>query len=190
MSKLKDLQILSFYIVGKDEENGIGELGEPVNLRGSFRIEKLENVVKSGEAWKARMVDKKYISNLCLEWSSGEDSDTVDSQIEKDIPDKLKPANDLKDLTIKGYRGTMFPHWIGQSWYHKMTKLELSGCKNCWVLPPSLELSWRSCHSHNPSNNYQLKGGSVTTLQLPLFKQILVTRLLHNKILKKEFGDN
>ncbi|KAL4330486.1 hypothetical protein AHAS_Ahas13G0404900 [Arachis hypogaea] len=70
MSKLKELQMLSEYIVGKHEENGIGELGELVNLRGSFRIEKLENVVDSSEAWKARMVDKKYISNLYLMWSS------------------------------------------------------------------------------------------------------------------------
>ncbi|MED6145275.1 hypothetical protein PIB30_023515 [Stylosanthes scabra] len=138
MSKLKDLQILSCYVVGKHEENGIAELGELVNLRGSIGIEKLENVVNSGEAWKARMVDKKYISRLFLEWSSGEGSDTVDSQMEKDILDKLKPHNDLNDLTIMGYRGTMFPDWIGQSWYHKMTSLILSGCRNCWVLPPSL----------------------------------------------------
>ncbi|MED6174333.1 hypothetical protein PIB30_068127, partial [Stylosanthes scabra] len=37
-----------------------------------------------------------------------------------------------------GYRGTMFPDWVGQSSYHNMTKLVLRGCKNCWVLPPSL----------------------------------------------------
>ncbi|MED6215153.1 hypothetical protein PIB30_110620, partial [Stylosanthes scabra] len=128
MSKLKDLQILDYYIVGKHAENGIGELGELVNLQGSFRIGKLENVVNSGEAWKARLVDKKYISDLWLEWSSGEDSDTVDSQVEKDILDKLKPHNDLKYLTIKGYRGTMFPDWVGQSSYHNMTKLVLRGC--------------------------------------------------------------
>ncbi|XP_025635386.1 putative disease resistance RPP13-like protein 1 [Arachis hypogaea] len=135
MSKLKDLQILSYYIVGKHEENGIGELGELVNLQGSFRIEKLENVVDSSEAWKARMVDKKYISHLCLKWSSGEDSDIVDSQIENDVLAKFEPHNDLKNLTIEGYRGSMFPDWVGQSSYHKMTKLELRGCRNCRELP-------------------------------------------------------
>ncbi|QHO02682.1 putative disease resistance RPP13-like protein 1 [Arachis ipaensis] len=141
MSKLKELQMLSEYIVGKHEENGIGELGELVNLRGSFRIEKLENVVDSSEAWKARMVDKKYISNLYLMWSSG---DIVDSQIEKDVLAKLEPHKDLKMLFIWVYRGTMFPDWVGQSSYHNMTQLELRGCRNCWVLPslgqlPSLE---------------------------------------------------
>ncbi|XP_029146966.1 putative disease resistance RPP13-like protein 1 [Arachis hypogaea] len=135
MSKLKDLQILCHYIVGKHEENGIEELGELVNLQRSLSIEKLENVVDSSEAWKARMVDKKYISHLCLEWSSGEDSDIVDSQIEKDVLAKLEPHKDLKRLSLWGYRGTMFPDWVGQSSYHNMTKLELLGCRNCWVLP-------------------------------------------------------
>ncbi|XP_025657420.1 putative disease resistance RPP13-like protein 1 [Arachis hypogaea] len=144
MGKLKDLQILRYYIVGKHEENGVGELGELVNLGGSFRIEKLENVVNSREAWRARMVDKKYMSELCLEWSSGEDSEMVDSQIEKDILAKLEPHKGLKELRMKGYRGTMFPDWVGQSLYHNITELVLSGCENCWVLPslgqlPSLE---------------------------------------------------
>ncbi|KAL1327057.1 hypothetical protein AAHE18_13G274000 [Arachis hypogaea] len=100
MSKLKELQMLSEYIVGKHEENGIGELGEL----------KLENVVDSSEAWKARMVDKKYISNLYLMWSS-------------DVLAKLEPHKDLKMLFIWVYRGTMFPDW-----------LELRGCRNCWRL--------------------------------------------------------
>ncbi|XP_029148950.1 putative disease resistance RPP13-like protein 1 [Arachis hypogaea] len=144
MGKLKELQTLTCYIVGNHEENGAGDLGELVNLGGSFRIEKIENVVNSNEAWKARMVDKKYISSLCLKWSAGEDSEMVDSQMEKDVLAKLEPHKDLKELTITGYRGTMFPDWVGKSWYHKMTVLELSGCGNCWVLPslgqlPSLE---------------------------------------------------
>ncbi|XP_057743445.1 putative disease resistance RPP13-like protein 1 [Arachis stenosperma] len=144
MGKLKDLQILTYYIVGKHEENGAGDLGELVNLGGSFCIKKIENVVNSSEAWKARMVDKKYMSDLCLEWSSGEDSEMVDSQMEKDVLAKLQPHKDLKELRIRGYRGTMFPDWVGQSLYHNMTQLELTGCGNCWVLPslgqlPSLE---------------------------------------------------
>ncbi|RYR70666.1 hypothetical protein Ahy_A02g004992 [Arachis hypogaea] len=135
MSKLKELQKLSDYIVGKHEENGIGELGEHVHLQGKFCIKKLENVVDSSEAWKARMVDKKYITHLWLEWSSGEDNDIIDSQIEKEVLAKLEPHKDLKRLSLWGYRGTMFPDWVGQSWYHDMTWLELRGCRNCWVLP-------------------------------------------------------
>nr|XP_025636505.1 putative disease resistance RPP13-like protein 1 [Arachis hypogaea] len=132
MSKLKDLQFLSCYVVGKHEENRIGELGELLNLHGSFHVKKLENVINNGEAREARMVDKKYISVLCLEWSSGED---VDSQTEKDVLDQLHRHKNLKVLRVIGYWGTMFPDWVGQSSYHNMTKLELCGCRNCWVLP-------------------------------------------------------
>ncbi|XP_029149304.1 putative disease resistance RPP13-like protein 1 [Arachis hypogaea] len=144
MSKLKDLQLLCKYMVGKQEENGVGELGELTHLRGLLSIEKLENVNSSVEASNARMDEKIHLSTLHLMWSSDEDSDLVDSQIEKDVLDKLRPHKDLKRLSLWGYRGTMFPDWVGQSYYHNMTWLELSGCRNCWVVPslgqlPSLE---------------------------------------------------
>ncbi|RYR71700.1 hypothetical protein Ahy_A02g005921 [Arachis hypogaea] len=144
MSELKDLQFLSDYIAGKHEENGIGELGELAHLHGSLCIQELENVKNSGEASNARMDEKIHLNALYLTWSSGEDSEVFDSQSEKDVLDKLRPHEDLKKLWVLGYRGTMFPDWVGQSSYHNMTVLMLSGCRNCWVLPslgqlPSLE---------------------------------------------------
>ncbi|XP_020991745.1 putative disease resistance RPP13-like protein 1 isoform X1 [Arachis duranensis] len=146
MSKLKDLQFLSDYIVGKHEENGIGELGGLTHLHGTLWITQLENVKNSGEASNARMDEKIHLNALYLEWScsSFEESEVCDSQTEKDVLDKLRPHKNLKKLCIRGYRGSMFPDWVGQSSYHNMTVLQLSGCRNCWVLPslgqlPSLE---------------------------------------------------
>ncbi|XP_052113205.1 putative disease resistance RPP13-like protein 1 isoform X2 [Arachis duranensis] len=144
MSKLKDLQFLSHYIVGKHEENGIGELGGLTHLHGSLWIPKLENVKNGGEASSARMDEKIHLNALYLSWSSFEESEICDSQSEKDVLDKLRPHKDLKELSIWGYRGTMFPDWVGQSSYHNMTSLVLRGCRNCWVLPslgqlPSLQ---------------------------------------------------
>ncbi|MED6220314.1 hypothetical protein PIB30_043672 [Stylosanthes scabra] len=138
MSKLKDLQFLSNYMVGKHEENGTGELGKLTHLHGSLRVEKLENVNNSGEASNAKMDEKTHLNRLDLIWSSLEESEVCDSQTEKDVLDRLRPHKDLKVLRIIGYRGTMFPDWVGHSSYHKMTNLELNGCRNCWVLPPSL----------------------------------------------------
>ncbi|XP_052112960.1 putative disease resistance RPP13-like protein 1 isoform X2 [Arachis duranensis] len=137
MSKLKDLQFLSDYIVGKHEENGIGELGGLTHLHGTLWITQLENVKNSGEASNARMDEKIHLNALYLEWScsSFEESEVCDSQTEKDVLDKLRPHKDLEELSISCYRGTMFPDWVGQSSYHNMTELELRGCRNCWVLP-------------------------------------------------------
>ncbi|MED6155521.1 hypothetical protein PIB30_006026 [Stylosanthes scabra] len=135
MSKLQDLHFLSDYIVGKHEENGVGELGELPHLRRSLCIDKLENVKNSGEASNARVAEKTLLNELCLWWSSIEESEVCDSQTEKDVLDKLHPHKNLKELIIGGYRGTMFPDWVGHSSYHNMTALWLGGCKNCWVLP-------------------------------------------------------
>ncbi|KAL4286022.1 hypothetical protein AHAS_Ahas19G0044600 [Arachis hypogaea] len=107
MSKLKNLQFLSDYIVGKHEENGVAELGTLDNLHGSFCIFKLQNVKNSGEALEAKMGNKKHINTLELYWPP--DGDIDDVQTERDILDKLQPHQNLKELSIHGYRGETFP---------------------------------------------------------------------------------
>ncbi|MED6138189.1 hypothetical protein PIB30_071976 [Stylosanthes scabra] len=133
MGKLKHLHILSNYIVGKQEDNGIQELGGLLNLHGSFAIQKLENVVDVNQARRARIPDKKHIDKLLLEWSSSDDM-VSDVQIE-DVLDSLLPHTGLKDLTIKGYKGVIFPDWLGQHSYNNMTHVSLDSCKNCCKLP-------------------------------------------------------
>ncbi|KAL4338865.1 hypothetical protein AHAS_Ahas12G0252900 [Arachis hypogaea] len=135
MSKLKNLQFLSDYVVGKREENNITELGALANLQQSISIAKLENVVNSSEASMARMSNKDGIRSLELSWSPDEDENEVDSQIERDILDKLKPHCNLKELEIRGYRGTTFPDWLGHSSYCNITTITLYGCRNCCMLP-------------------------------------------------------
>ncbi|XP_072082903.1 putative disease resistance RPP13-like protein 1 isoform X1 [Arachis hypogaea] len=133
MSKLKHLNFLSDYIVGEHEENGIRELGTLDNLHGSFCISKLENVKNSGEVLEAKMGNKKHINTLELNWLP--DGDIDDVQTEGDILDKLQPHQNLKELSIIGYRGERFPDWLGLSCYSNMTKLSLKRCKNCCELP-------------------------------------------------------
>ncbi|XP_061361281.1 putative disease resistance RPP13-like protein 1 [Gastrolobium bilobum] len=135
MSKLKHLQLLSDFVVGEHEENGIKELGELSNLHGSLWISKLENVTSIGEAREARIMDKTHIENLILEWSSDGDMVTMSTHIEREIFDKLQPHKNLKVLTIKRYRGTRFPDWVGHSSYHNMTHVRLESCSNCYMLP-------------------------------------------------------
>ncbi|MED6182141.1 hypothetical protein PIB30_025858 [Stylosanthes scabra] len=135
LSKLQSLQFLSNYAVGKHEGNNIKELGALVNLHHAIDISHLENVVDSSEASEARMSEKDGIDSLVLRWSSDEDKNMVDSRIEDDILDKLRPHHNLKELEIQGYSGTRFPDWLGNSSYHHITKVSLSGCRNCRTLP-------------------------------------------------------
>ncbi|MED6208759.1 hypothetical protein PIB30_048316 [Stylosanthes scabra] len=134
MNKLKKLQFLSDYVVGKNEENKIKELGALADLRKSIHIANLENVVNSSEALDARMSDKDGIDSMTLSWWN-EDENVVDSQVEEDILDKLRPHHNLKELEIIGYRGTRFPDWLGHSTYNNITEIRLFGCRNCCTLP-------------------------------------------------------
>ncbi|KAG5071128.1 hypothetical protein AAZX31_03G042500 [Glycine max] len=130
MGMLSHLQHLDFFIVGKHKENGIKELGTLSNLHGSLSIRNLENVTRSNEALEARMLDKKHISHLSLEWSND-----TDFQTELDVLCKLKPHHGLEYLTIEGYNGTIFPDWVGNFSYHNLRILGLRDCNNCCVLP-------------------------------------------------------
>ncbi|MED6219623.1 hypothetical protein PIB30_037510 [Stylosanthes scabra] len=142
MSNLKHLSFLSCYIVGEEEDNGIGELGTLDELHGEFCIFNLEKVKNSGEALEARMGNKKHINTLYLEWLPK--GGIVDVQTKRDILEQLKPHEHLKELSIYGYPGETFPDWLGLPDYSKMTKLSLSRCMNCRELPslgqlPSLQ---------------------------------------------------
>nr|XP_025664015.1 putative disease resistance protein At3g14460 [Arachis hypogaea] len=146
MSKLKHLHIFSYFTVGKHKDNGIQELGELSNLHGSFGIKKLENIVDVKEAKSAKIMDKMHIDCLSLEWFSSDDM-VLDTQIERDILDSLRPHNGLKELTIEGYKGTIFPNWVGHCSYQNMTSVSLKSCNNCCMLPSLGQLpSLKSLH--------------------------------------------
>ncbi|KAL4336595.1 hypothetical protein AHAS_Ahas12G0025900 [Arachis hypogaea] len=135
MGQLKQLHILSNYIVGKSEDNGIQELGGLLNLHASLEIEKLENVVDANQARNARIIDKKHIEELLLKWSSGDDMVSNTHSDEQDILQGLQPHRVLKVLEIDGYKGTILPDWMGHSLYQNMTSVSLKSCKNCCMLP-------------------------------------------------------
>ncbi|RYR71516.1 hypothetical protein Ahy_A02g005767 [Arachis hypogaea] len=142
MSQLKHLNFLSDYIVGKHEENGTRELGALDNLHGSLCISKLENVNNSREALEAKMGNKKQINILELKWRT--EGYIVDVETARDILEELQPHRNLEELSINGYRGEIFPDWLGLSSYSNVTKLILLSCKNCRQVPslgqlPSLQ---------------------------------------------------
>nr|KYP67697.1 Putative disease resistance RPP13-like protein 1 [Cajanus cajan] len=146
MGKLNHLQQLDFFIVGKHIENGIKELGGLSTLHGWLMIRNLENVTSSDEAMEAKIMDKKYVDKLSLEWSESNDNSSQ-FQIETDVLCKLQPHQELKSLSISGYQGTRFPDWVGNCFFHNMTYLQLNDCENCCMLPSLGQLpSLKSLH--------------------------------------------
>ncbi|KAL4336815.1 hypothetical protein AHAS_Ahas12G0047900 [Arachis hypogaea] len=124
ISKLKQLHILSKFVVGKKEDNGIQELGGLLNLHGSLEIERLENVVDANEARSARIIDKKHIEELLLKWSlsSGDDMVSNTHTDEQDILHGLQPHTGLKELTVEGFK--VYQNMTkedAERWYKKMS---------------------------------------------------------------------
>ncbi|QHO22766.1 Putative disease resistance RPP13-like protein [Arachis hypogaea] len=155
MSKLKQLHILSKFVVGKQEDNGMEELGGLLNLHGSLEIQKLENVIDANEARSARIIDKKHIDELLLEWSVFGDMVSNTHTDEQDILGGLQPHTGLKKLTVNRYKGKIFSDWIGHSSYNNITNVSLYSCKNCCMLPSLGQLP--SLKSLSIKGFYQLK---------------------------------
>ncbi|KAL5537588.1 hypothetical protein UlMin_044120 [Ulmus minor] len=133
ISKLKNLQKLGTFVVGKDDGTNIAELKEFPNLRGALRVKNLQNVKKAEDALQAKLMDKKNLEELKLEWGD----ETNDSEHERNILDKLLPNSNLKRLKIRGYGGTTFPNWVGdRSLCSKIVDLSLANCEYCHSLPP------------------------------------------------------
>ncbi|KAF7112273.1 hypothetical protein RHSIM_RhsimUnG0246400 [Rhododendron simsii] len=132
ISRLKDLQLLTDFVVGKCSGSGINGLKEFNSLHGAITISGLENVTSGNDASEAKLKEKKHLKSLTLRWGST----TEDSQKERDVLENLEPHTNLESLTITNYGGTRFPNWLGDKSFCNMVRLWLVKCKNCFSLPP------------------------------------------------------
>ncbi|XP_058721787.1 putative disease resistance protein At3g14460 isoform X1 [Vicia villosa] len=134
IAQLKNLHTLSDFVVSK--HNGglnIAQLGKFLYLHGKLSISQLQNVNDPFEVDRANIKMKEQIDELALEWDC--DGTTLDSQIQSDVLEKLRPSTNLKSLTIKGYGGINFPNWLGDSLFSNMVHLRISNCNDCLWLP-------------------------------------------------------
>ncbi|KAK0574439.1 hypothetical protein LWI29_023755 [Acer saccharum] len=122
MGCLTNLQDLSDFVVGKDSGSKINELGALSNLQGTLCISHLENVIPAGDAYDAKLKNKKDLEGLILQWSD----DRGDSKYDTDVLEHLNPNWNLEKLEITCYGGTRFPNWLGDSSFFKMKFLRLT----------------------------------------------------------------
>ncbi|KAF3437372.1 hypothetical protein FNV43_RR20125 [Rhamnella rubrinervis] len=137
MSKMIYLQTLSDFVVSEHGGCNIAELKEFQNLRGSLCISRLQNVVDVEDGSMANLKEKKYLDRLSLSW----DGDADDSKKEREVLDRLRPHTNLEKLVIRNYGGTEFPNWVGHHSFCGMVEVELSNCRNCYLLPPLGQLT-------------------------------------------------
>ncbi|KAL5560655.1 hypothetical protein UlMin_036866 [Ulmus minor] len=134
---MKDLQSLPRFILGKEHaDSSIKELGAFQQLHGELSIQGLENVVDAKNVSEAKMGEKKFLTNLRLNW----DGDSDDSVKQREILDRLQPHTNLKELIIDGYKGTRLSDWMGDQSFSNIVRVILSRCENCRSLSPLEQL--------------------------------------------------
>ncbi|XP_077230172.1 disease resistance protein RGA2-like [Tasmannia lanceolata] len=112
IGKLTSVQTLSKFVVGsKESGNSIGELKDPMNLRGAIHISHLKRVRNGEEAQVANLKNKKHLRQLTFQWELG-------SEDGQEVLESVQPHTNLEILRIEGYRGVYFPSWIGDSQFY------------------------------------------------------------------------
>ncbi|KAL5548717.1 hypothetical protein UlMin_003948, partial [Ulmus minor] len=139
MCKLKSLQTLGEFVLGENGGRRIRELGEFPLLGGRLRISGLEHVVDVQDVLEANLKNKESLNELILVW--GCDSNITSPQQERKVLEALRPHTNLKQLEIRGYRGTIFPDWVGHESFCNMVQVVLFDCRNVCMLPPLGQLS-------------------------------------------------
>ncbi|KAE9607406.1 putative winged helix-turn-helix DNA-binding domain, leucine-rich repeat domain, L [Lupinus albus] len=131
LGKLKKLEVLSSFYVGKCGESNIIQLAE-LKLQGILSIKELQNVSDPIDALAANLKNKIHLEGLTLGWSMNDSG----SENQRNVLENLQPPVNLKELTILHYGGTRFPNWFGHDYLSNIVSLNLINCKFCFSLPP------------------------------------------------------
>ncbi|CAN6886795.1 hypothetical protein Bca4012_074256 [Brassica carinata] len=139
--KLRSLQKLSNFVVGRLSGAGLHELKELSDLRGTLRISELQNVAFASEAKDAGLKRKQLLDGLILKWtvkasSFAPGSLSTLSCDQKEVLKMLEPNPNLKTFCIESYQGSEFPKWLGDSSFNSIASVTLSSCNLCISLPP------------------------------------------------------
>ncbi|XP_044499053.1 putative disease resistance protein At3g14460 [Mangifera indica] len=127
MKKLKNLQVLSNFIVGEDTRSYLEDLRSLSFLQGELHISELQNVTNQNHVQEQILSNKSKLKVLILEWRDQVNSQATD--VEMNLLDKLKPPINLRKLTIRGYGGASFPSWLGDlSWLSNLRVFTIEKC--------------------------------------------------------------
>ncbi|PPD69714.1 hypothetical protein GOBAR_DD33408 [Gossypium barbadense] len=140
MGKLKDIRILTDFVLGDQTGSSFNELGKLKHLRGKLAISRLKNVVNAWDAKDTNLKDKVNLEELKLTWDEYDDTDG-DSKHDREVLEQLEPNTNLKHLVIRSYKGRRFPEWVGHFSFSNIVSLELVDCKFCISLSSLGQLS-------------------------------------------------
>lgn len=134
--RLTRLQTLTTFIVGP-RRGAISVLCDLIELRGKLTILELHRVGDIHEAEEANLKSKTHLKEINFTWrTSAPVMDYISgTHYEDAIFEKLRPHNQIEELTIKKYYGLSFPAWMSDPSFSSIVCLTLIECQKCTSLP-------------------------------------------------------
>ncbi|KAK1364453.1 hypothetical protein POM88_040014 [Heracleum sosnowskyi] len=134
IERLTCLQTLPHFVVSRERNCLVSQLGVLKNLGGTLDLYGLSDVSNTEEASKAKLCEKFNIQCLLLDWSNNEDEREIREYNDEDVMEGLKPHTYLKELSIVFFKGRKFASWI--TMMMNLVKITLKDCNRCDGLPP------------------------------------------------------
>ncbi|KQK11879.1 hypothetical protein BRADI_1g00284v3 [Brachypodium distachyon] len=111
VGKLKLLEELKVFRVNKESEGFETKQLEHLTELRKLGIYNLEKIHTKEEASEAKLIEKKYLERLTLDWDSKRAN--VDPGVEALVLESLQPHRYLQKLSIRGHMGSFCPKWLG-----------------------------------------------------------------------------
>ncbi|KAM3393614.1 hypothetical protein ACQJBY_014381 [Aegilops geniculata] len=138
VGKLKLLEELKVFQVNKKSEGFEPKQLEHLTKLRELGVYNLERIDTAEEAAQAKLMEKRYLRRLTLEWDSERSS--VEPGVEAAVLESLQPHGDLEVLCIRGHGGPC-PTWLGDEFaVEGLQSLYLDGVS--WEVFPSLGKAW------------------------------------------------
>ncbi|KAF9618519.1 hypothetical protein IFM89_001920, partial [Coptis chinensis] len=178
LSHLTSIRTLEVFFVGKGIGCKLNELNGLIHLKGFLRISNLENVSSARDCVEANLKGKPNLVSLQLVWND-EGANRV--KIDFDVLGNLEPHQNLKTLSIKGYRDNKFPRWMMDPLFPNLVAIILEQCRNCQNLPALGQLrSLKEVHLEELDALQFIEGGSVVRRQREWFPSLKEIYLIAN----------
>ncbi|KAK2440176.1 putative disease resistance RPP13 protein [Trifolium repens] len=133
---LNNLQTLTDFVVGEQHGSDLKQLGKLNHLQGRLQISGLENVIDPADAVATNLKYKKHLEELSMSYGEWTDIDGSVTKARVSVLEALQPNRKLMRLTIKDYRDSSLPNWLGDDHLSNLLSLELFGCKLPSQMPP------------------------------------------------------
>jgi hypothetical protein len=125
---LSSLQNLRYFTIAK-RKGSIGELKGMNELRGKLEIRSIYTVRSKEDACEARLIDKKYLDELYLNWRISPDRHTFESRpSENEVMDGLCHNERIKSLEVHAFWGDRLPSWFNPKDLQNLRSLKLFKC--------------------------------------------------------------